>query len=85
MKSRPTIGVNGCSYRKNHTVAVSGVARCKVDAGYGAIRPGDLLTTSPTAGHAMLAYEPRPGTILGKALEPLEFGTGLVRVLVTLR
>jgi predicted regulator of Ras-like GTPase activity (Roadblock/LC7/MglB family) len=67
------------------TVAVSGVALCKVDAGYGPIRPGDLLTTSPTPGHAMLAYEPRPGTILGKALEPLDTGAGLIKVLVMLR
>lgn len=66
-------------------VAVSGIALCKVDAGYGAIVPGDLLTTSPTPGHAMRADDPRPGTILGKALEPLQGGTGLVRVLVTLR
>jgi len=66
-------------------VAVSGVALCKVDAGYGSIRPGELLTTSSTPGHAMRATEPMPGTILGKALEPLETGTGLIRVLVMLR
>ena len=58
---------------------------CKVDASYGAIRPGDLLTTSATPGHAGRAENPRPGTILGKALESLESGTGLIRVLVTLR
>ena len=66
-------------------VTLSGVALCKVDAGYGSIRPGDLLTTSPTAGHAMRTDEPLAGTIVGKALESLEHGTGLVRVLVTLR
>ena len=66
-------------------VSLSGVAQCKVDAGYGSILPGDLLTTSPTAGHAMRADEPAPGTILGKALEPLDAGTGLIRVLVMLR
>jgi hypothetical protein len=58
---------------------------CKVDASYGSIRPGDLLTTSATPGHAMLAYEPQPGTIVGKALEPLDTGTGVIKVLVTLR
>jgi hypothetical protein len=66
-------------------VALSGIAVCKADAGYGEIRPGDLLATSPTPGHAMRAGEPRPGTILGKALEPLETGTGRIRVLVTIR
>jgi hypothetical protein len=66
-------------------VALSGIALCKVDAGYGAIRPGDLLTTSPTTGHAMRAADPRPGTVLGKALEPLDAGTGRIKVLVMLR
>jgi hypothetical protein len=54
----------------------------KVDAGYGEIRPGDLLTSSFTPGHAMRATEIVPGTVIGKALEPLETGTGLIRVLV---
>jgi hypothetical protein len=66
-------------------VAVSGIVLCKADAGYGSIRPGDLLATSPTPGHAMRADDPQPGTILGKALEPLETGTGLIKMLVMLR
>lgn len=66
-------------------VALSGSVPCKVDAGYGAIRPGDLLTASATPGHAMRADDPLPGTILGKALEPLESGTARIRVLVMLR
>ena len=57
----------------------------KVDAGYGSIQPGDLLVTSPTPGHAMRALEYSPGTIVGKALEPLETGVGAIRVLVMLR
>jgi hypothetical protein len=66
-------------------VAHSGVTFCKADAGYGSIQPGDLLTTSPTPGHAMRSDEPVPGTIIGKALESLDAGTGSIRVLVTLR
>jgi hypothetical protein len=66
-------------------VAVSGVVRCKVDASYGSIRPGDLLTTSPTPGHAMRAIAPEPGAILGKAFESLDEGAGLIKVLVMLR
>jgi len=66
-------------------VAVSGIVECRVDAGFGAVKVGDLLTASPAPGHAMLAMESLPGTILGKALEPLDSGTGLVRVLVMLR
>ncbi|GAG19486.1 unnamed protein product, partial [marine sediment metagenome] len=66
-------------------VALSGTVQCQVDAGYGAIEVGDLLTTSPTAGHAMRADDPQPGTTVGKALEPLEAGTGSIKVLVMLR
>jgi hypothetical protein len=66
-------------------VALAGVIGCKVDADYGAIWPGDLLVTSPTPGHAMRTDAPLPGTMLGKALEPLAEGTGTIRVLVMLR
>ena len=66
-------------------VALAGVVGCKVDAGFGAIWPGDLLVTSPTPGHAMRADAPLPGTMVGKALEPLGDGTGTIRVLVMLR
>jgi len=66
-------------------VAIAGVVNCKVDATYGAIWPGNLLVTSPTSGHAMRTESPLPGTIVGKALEPLEEGKGTIRVLVMLR
>ena len=74
-------------------VAHSGRVRVDVDATYGAIAPGDLLVTSPTAGYAMKS-EPvdvggvplhRPGTVLGKALEPLASGKGQILVLLTLQ
>ncbi len=60
-------------------------AEVKADAGYGAIRAGDLLTASPTPGHAMRSSDPRPGTVIGKAIEPLEAGTGVIRVLLMMR
>jgi len=66
-------------------IAVAGRVPCKVDASYAAIKPGDLLTTSDTPGHAMKATNPVIGTILGKALEPLDAGTGTIEVLVTLQ
>jgi hypothetical protein len=63
-------------------LALPGIAECRVDAGYGSVRPGDLLVTSPTPGHAMRAHEAAAGTILGKAAESLETGTGTIRILV---
>ncbi|HKY21471.1 MAG TPA: hypothetical protein VJM31_09650 [Vicinamibacterales bacterium] len=74
-------------------VAHSGRVRVKVDAAYGAIRRGDLLVTSPTAGHAMKSRPAqiegrdfhRPGTILGEAIEPLSTGQGEILVLLTLQ
>ncbi|AUX40474.1 uncharacterized protein SOCE26_018750 [Sorangium cellulosum] len=51
-------------------VAPVGKVYCKVDAGYRPIEVGDLLTTSPTPGHAMKADDPREafGAVIGKAL-----------------
>jgi hypothetical protein len=74
-------------------VAQSGRVRVKVDASYGAVNAGDLLVTSPTPGFAMVskplhvdgAEMHRPGTILGKALEPLPDGKGEILVLITLQ
>lgn len=66
-------------------VAMTGTVMVKVDAGYGAVRTGDLLTSSPTPGHAMRSDDHLPGTILGKALEPLDSGTGVIKMLVMLR
>ena len=68
-------------------VALVGTVFCKVDARYGAVEVGDLLTTSATPGHAMKAIEPDRafGAVLGKALGPLDTGRELIPVLVTLR
>ena len=63
-------------------VALSGIVLCKVDARFSPIRAGDLLTTSLTPGHAMRAQNPRPGTIIGKALESLGSGTARIKILV---
>jgi len=57
----------------------------KVDASLGAIRPGDLLVSSPTPGHAMKGVKPETGTVVGKALSSLDTGTGMIPVLVQSR
>ena len=74
-------------------VAAGGFAYVKADATLAPIAKGDLLVTSPTPGHAMKAQPTmvngfpmyQSGTVLGKALEPLDSGTGLIKVIVLLR
>jgi len=74
-------------------VATTGRVRVKVDASKGAIHIGDLLVTSDVPGLAMKS-EPMmiggrqlhaPGTLIGKALEPLEKGRGTILVLLSLQ
>ncbi|MBN1259698.1 MAG: hypothetical protein JXB35_03370 [Anaerolineae bacterium] len=68
-------------------VALTGRVYCWADASYGAIQPGDLLTTSDTPGHIMVVrdYAKAQGAIIGKAMSVLDAGTGLVLVLVALQ
>jgi hypothetical protein len=74
-------------------VATTGRVKVKADATRGAIKVGDLLVTSDVSGVAMrsqpleLGGVPihRPGTIIGKALEPLEKGVGEILVLLSLQ
>jgi len=74
-------------------LAVLGVVPAKASAENGAIVPGDLLTTSDTPGYAMRAdpitvegvsFYPS-SVVVGKALEGLASGTGVIKILVTLQ
>ncbi|MBI2820800.1 MAG: hypothetical protein HYX74_01120, partial [Acidobacteria bacterium] len=74
-------------------VAAAGRVNVKVDASRTPIRRGDLLVSSAQEGMAMRS-EPvdiggvkihRPGTLIGKALEPLASGEGEVLVLLSLQ
>lgn len=68
-------------------VALVGKVYCKVDARYASIAVGDLLTTSATPGHAMKADDPVQafGSVIGKALRPLEAGQGMIPILIALQ
>ena len=68
-------------------VALSGRVYVTADTSAGSIEPGDLLTTSSTAGRAMKAADhgQAQGAIIGKAMTPLTDGDGMVLVLVTLQ
>jgi len=74
-------------------VATTGRVRVKVDATRSPIHIGDLLVTSDVPGLAMKS-EPiliggrrihAPGTLIGKALEPLAKGRGEILVLLSLQ
>ena len=72
---------------------MTGRVKVKVDATRGAIRIGDLIVTSGVEGVAMRSVPVdlggtqihRPGTIIGKALEPLAGGVGEILVLLSLQ
>ena len=68
-------------------IALLGKVYCKVDAQYGSIEVGDLLTTSPSPGHAMKASDHLQafGAVIGKALRPLKDGQGLIPILIALQ
>jgi len=74
-------------------VATTGRVKVKVDATRSPIHIGDLLVTSDITGMAMKS-EPvtiggvqihQPGTLIGKALEPLAKGQGEILVLLSLQ
>ncbi len=74
-------------------IATTGRVKVHADASNGAIAIGDLLVTSDRVGFAMRSNPVdvggikmhRPGTIVGKALEPLKSGQGDILVLLTLQ
>jgi len=68
-------------------IALIGKVYCKVDTASSPIEVGDLLTTSPTPGHAMRAGDPSRafGAVIGKALRPIRNGRGLIPILIALQ
>ncbi len=92
ISARPglTLGEQG---ERRVLVATTGRVKVKVDAGNGPIQIGDLLVTNDKAGFAMKSQPLMiggrqihvPGTLIGKALEPLPGGTGEILVLLSLQ
>jgi len=68
-------------------LAVVGIVPCKVSAENGAIEPGDLLVASATKGYAMKGTDRSRmlGAVIGKAMQGLATGSGLIQVLVSLQ
>jgi hypothetical protein len=86
---RPALRLDHRSGQKEGrgTIALVGKAFCKVDASKGAIRVGDLLTTSDIPGHAMRVSDPGRaiGAIVGKALAGLRDGSAMIPILIALQ
>ena len=72
---------------RRQPIALVGKVFCKVDASYGSIEVGDLLTSSATQGHAMKSSDPARsfGSVIGKAMAPLGDGLGLIPILISLQ
>jgi hypothetical protein len=68
-------------------IALMGRVFCWIDADYAPVEVGDLLTTSPTPGHAMKATDPSRafGTVVGKALADVPAGRAQAPILVVLQ
>lgn len=80
-------GVDDTGRSAEIPLAVVGIVPAKVTTENGPIAAGDLLVTSSLPGHAMKGTDRSRmvGAIVGKALEPLKDGTGVILVLVTLQ
>jgi hypothetical protein len=68
-------------------MAMVGIVPCKASAENGSIHRGDLLVTSSIPGHVMKATDRMrmTGAVVGKALQSLEKGTGVIEIAVTLQ
>ena len=67
-------------------LGIVGIVPTKVCDEGGAIRAGDLLVSASLPGHAKKAPpNPAVGTVLGKALDALDQGTGKIEVLLMAR
>jgi hypothetical protein len=77
---------DGADLKGKIPLAVVGVVPVKVTSENGPITPGDKLTASSTPGHAMKAgRHAEIGTVIGKALKPLEGDQGVIEMLVILQ
>jgi hypothetical protein len=83
----------GVAGEGKYKIATTGRVKVKVDASSHPIGRGDLLVTSDKPGTAMKSIPldlggtaiHRPGTLIGKALEPLASGEGEILVLLSLQ
>ena len=95
VSSQPAITMGNADLADNDTgtrtdqrplLALTGRVPVKASAENGPIAIGDLLVGSSTPGHAMRGGPSSPvGTVIGKALQALPSGTGVIQVLIQAR
>jgi hypothetical protein len=83
ISTKPGLLIN--SKEKGYKLALVGKVPVKVTNEGGSIRRGDMLTVSSTPGSAMKTSNPKPGTIIGKALQNFDGIQGTILVLVNLQ
>ncbi len=87
VSGNPTIIINANGKKhKVYPVALTGTVLCRIDARQKPLRPGDPIVTSSTPGCGMggvIDSFEKIGTVLGKALDSLEDGIGLVPVFIS--
>jgi hypothetical protein len=68
-------------------MAMVGIVPTKVSTENGPIHDGDLLVSSSTPGYAMKGTDRARmmGAVIGKALAPLEAGSGVIEVLISMQ
>jgi len=68
-------------------MAMIGIVPTKVSTENGPIHRGDLLVSAGTPGYAMKGtdHSRMMGAVIGKALAPLETGSGVIEVLISLQ
>lgn len=86
VSGNPTLVLNNAGESKKvYPIVLSGKTLCKVDARSRPIKPGDLIVSSDTPGCGMAGDMDgfdKIGTVIGKALDSLEEGIGIIPIFV---
>ena len=87
VSGNPLVVINNSGKEeKVYPVILAGKGLCRVDARQNPIKPGDLLVASDTPGCAMkgvIDSFDKIGSVIGKALDYLDDGIGLIPIFIT--
>ncbi len=87
VSDNPSVIINNSGAEKKiYPVALAGKALCRIDARERPVKSGDLIVTSNTPGCGMAGVIDsfnKIGSVIGKALDSLNEGIGLIPVFIT--